>query len=130
MQAMLEALEDGLAEPERYLPAMREQVRALSELVDDLFELARIDAGVLTLEIREAQLSGARRVVPARARGGGARRGTSRSRRASTAARRFAARPTRSSASSSTCLTNALRHTPSDGSVAVLVEPLRRARCR
>src|SRR6266550_2749466 len=58
LQAMLEAVEDGLAEPERYLPAMREQVRALSGLVDDLFELARIDAGVLTLEIREAQLSG------------------------------------------------------------------------
>ena len=37
MQAMLEALEDGLAEPERYLPAMREQVRTLGLLVDDLF---------------------------------------------------------------------------------------------
>ena len=52
MQAMIEALEDGLAEPERYLPAMREQVRTLGFLVDDLFELARIDAGALTLEIR------------------------------------------------------------------------------
>src|SRR5205823_2500516 len=58
LQAMIEALEDGLAEPERYLPAMREQVRALSELVDDLFELARIDSGVLTFELREAELDG------------------------------------------------------------------------
>ena len=41
----LEALEDGLAEPDHYLPAMREQVGVLSALVDDLFELARIDAG-------------------------------------------------------------------------------------
>ena len=47
IQAMLEALEDGLAEPERYLPAMREQIRTLGLLVDDLFELARIDAGGL-----------------------------------------------------------------------------------
>ena len=37
---------------------MREQVHALSGLVDDLFELARIDAGLLTLELREAQLAG------------------------------------------------------------------------
>ena len=56
MQAMLEALEDGLAEPEHYLPAMREQVRTLGLLVDDLFELARIDAGVLTLELHELPL--------------------------------------------------------------------------
>ena len=45
MQAMLEALEDGLAEPADYLPALGDQVRALTLLVDDLFELARIDAG-------------------------------------------------------------------------------------
>ena len=56
MQAMLEALEDGLAEPARYLPAMREQVRTLAALVDDLFELARIDAGALTIELQEAPL--------------------------------------------------------------------------
>ena len=58
IQAMLEALEDGLAEPERYLPALREQVERLGMLVDDLFELARIDAGALTLELRDAELSG------------------------------------------------------------------------
>src|SRR5262249_26575734 len=56
MQAMLEAIEDGLAEPEQYLPSLREQVRALSTIVDDLFELSRIDAGVLTLELAEARL--------------------------------------------------------------------------
>ena len=40
--------------PSDYLPALREQVRALTRLVDDLFELARIDAGALTLELRDA----------------------------------------------------------------------------
>ena len=53
IQAMLEALEDGLAGPEEYVPALREQVRVLSQLVEDLFELARIDAGALTLELRQ-----------------------------------------------------------------------------
>src|SRR5205823_2413969 len=52
LQAMLEAIEDGLVSAEDYLPTLREQVRTLSMLVDDLFELARIDAGVLTLELR------------------------------------------------------------------------------
>ena len=57
MQAMLEALEDGLAQPEHYLPAFREQVRLLSPLVDDLFELARIESGVLALELRELPIT-------------------------------------------------------------------------
>jgi signal transduction histidine kinase len=56
IQAMLEATEDGLASIEEYLPALREQTRILAVLIDDLFELARIDAGSLTLELREAHL--------------------------------------------------------------------------
>ncbi|HKN64362.1 MAG TPA: HAMP domain-containing protein, partial [Gaiellaceae bacterium] len=51
LQAMLEAIEDGLVSAEDYLPTLRAQVRTLSTLVDDLFELARIDAGALTLEL-------------------------------------------------------------------------------
>src|SRR5207244_13085428 len=58
IQAMLEAAEDGLASIDEYLPALREQTRTLSTLIDDLFELARIDAGALTLELRERQLAG------------------------------------------------------------------------
>jgi len=56
LQAMLEAIEDGLAEPEQYLPAIQQQVGTLAARVDDLFELARIDAGALTLELREAEV--------------------------------------------------------------------------
>ncbi len=57
MQAMLEALEDGLAETEHYLPALHDQVRSLGVLVDDLFELARIDSGVLTPEVEAGPLA-------------------------------------------------------------------------
>ena len=53
MQAMLEAIEDELVAPDYYVPALHDQVRALSVLVDDMFELAQIDAGTLTLELRE-----------------------------------------------------------------------------
>jgi signal transduction histidine kinase len=123
MQAMLEALEDGLAEPERYLPAMREQVRTLGVLIDDLFELARIDAGALTLELRDASL-------------GGVVRSCLRGLEAEAQARHVAltaqidgdppvvCAPEKVERVLYNLLTNALRHTPSDGAVAVLVEPL------
>lgn len=50
LQAMLEAIEDGVVEAEHYLPAMRQQVHALRVLIDDLFELAQIDADVTAFE--------------------------------------------------------------------------------
>jgi two-component system sensor histidine kinase BaeS len=56
LKAMIETLEDELAEPDEYLPAIRTQTDILSGLVEDLFELARIDAGALTLDLRDAQL--------------------------------------------------------------------------
>jgi two-component system sensor histidine kinase BaeS len=57
LRAMVEMLEDGLAEPADYLPAIRAQAELLTGLVDDLFELARIDSGALALELREASLA-------------------------------------------------------------------------
>lgn len=50
LQAMIEATEDGVVPPDHYLAAMADRVRALGTLVDDLFELASLDAGALTLE--------------------------------------------------------------------------------
>ena len=123
MQAMLEALEDGLAEPEQYVPALREQVQVLTLLVDDLFELARIDAGALTLELREGSLApvvaSCLRGLEAEAR---ARRVALRSLVDETASARYA--PDKVERVLVNLLTNALRHTPSDGSVAVLVVPV------
>ena len=124
IQAMLEALEDGLAEPEQYLPAIREQVGTLSLLVDDLFELARIDSGVLSIELEDAPLP---RLVESCVRGleaeAQARRVVLETRMdASIPAVRCA--PDKVERVLFNLLTNALRHTPSDGSVAVVVEPL------
>jgi signal transduction histidine kinase len=56
MQAMLEAIEDGVSTSEEYLPAMQAQVGRLSGLVDDLFELAMIDASALRLEYDEIRV--------------------------------------------------------------------------
>jgi len=122
LQAMLEAVEDGLAEPGRYLPAMHDQVRILARLVDDLFELARIDAGALTLELREAELAG---LVESCVRGveaeAHARQVLVESRVDNGTRARCA--PEQVERVLYNLLTNALRHTPTAGSVAVLVEP-------
>jgi signal transduction histidine kinase len=124
LQAMLEAVEDGLADPAHYLPAMSEQVRVLTSLVDDLFELARIDTGALQLEVREAQLAG---LVASCLRGieaeADARRVRLESHLREPVPTVWCA-PDQVERVLYNLLTNALRHTPSDGSVAVLVEPL------
>jgi signal transduction histidine kinase len=53
LRAMVEALDDGLiegAEITRYYGVMRREIDRLSRMIDDLFELARIDAGALPLK--------------------------------------------------------------------------------
>ena len=121
MQAMLEAIEDGLAEPSDYLPAMGDQVRTLSTLVDDLFELVRIDSGALTLELQEAQLAGlvdgCLRGVAAEA---SARQVVLESRVDSSVVVHCA--PEKVERVLQNLLANALHHTPSDGSVAVYAQ--------
>jgi signal transduction histidine kinase len=122
MQAMLEAIEDGLADPEEYVPVLREQVRVLSLLVDDLFELARIDAGALTLELLRLPVapvvSSSLRSIEAEARSRQVRLDADVDEDVTA---RFA--PDKLERVLMNLLTNALRHTPSDGAVAVLVEP-------
>ena len=50
MRAMTEALEDGIAvDPDRYHRQIRAEVDRMVRMVDDLFELSRIQAGVLRL---------------------------------------------------------------------------------
>ena len=61
MRAILEALSDGVVEePEtvkRYLNTAQRDVRALSALIDDLFQMAQLDAGGFPLHRAEASLS-------------------------------------------------------------------------
>ena len=57
LKAIVEALEDGIAAPAEYLPALRSQVDTLESLVADLFEVACIDARALTLQPRPADLN-------------------------------------------------------------------------
>ena len=61
MRAILEALSDGVVEePEtvkRYLNTAQRDVRSLSALIDDLFQMAQLDAGGIPLEKEDASLA-------------------------------------------------------------------------
>jgi signal transduction histidine kinase len=123
LHAMVEALEDGLAAPEEYLPAIRHQLDTLTRLVDDLFELARIDAGAVELDVRDAPLgdlvAGCLRSLEAEAR----------ARNVRLEARLDASDPPVRIAPDEVervllnLLINAVHHTPADGAVSVVVQP-------
>jgi len=61
IRAILEALADGVVdEPQtirRYLQTAQRDVRALSALIDDLFQMAQLDAGGLPLDRAESSLT-------------------------------------------------------------------------
>jgi signal transduction histidine kinase len=119
IRAMLEAIEDGLAEPADYLGTISDQVAMLGTLIEDLFELAQIDAGALTLELRETSLD---ELLASWVHGLDAEARSRRVRLQFTVADEL---PTVRCAPEQVqrvvlnLLTNALRHTPADGSVVV-----------
>jgi len=117
--AMLEAIEDGVAEADEYLRPLQEQTRRLASLVDGLFELARIDAGSLVVELRPIALGG---LVESCVGGFDAEARAARirlERRVEDAHARCA--PEQVERVLANLLANALRHTPPDGTVAVAV---------
>jgi len=61
IRATIEAITDGVVTDEetiaRYLHTMNAGTRELSGLIDDLFELSRIDAGALTLDPRPSSVA-------------------------------------------------------------------------
>jgi signal transduction histidine kinase len=119
LRAMTEALEDGLADdPSRYHAMMRAEVDRMVRMVDDLFELSRIHAGVLRLspqpvalgDVVSEALAGADSVARAR----GVRLGGEVEQDVL-----VTADPAGLSRVVSNLLMNAIRHTPSDGVVEV-----------
>ncbi len=61
IRVIVEALADGVVQDsatvQRYLQTARRDIRSLSQLIDDLFEMAQLDAGGLPLELRPNSLS-------------------------------------------------------------------------
>jgi signal transduction histidine kinase len=124
LRAMAKALEDDVAEdPSRYHRQMRREVDRLARMVDDLFELSRIQSGALTLTLDRVEvgelvsdvLAGTRPVADARGV------------RLDATIDPALVDPALADADAAglgrvlaNLVVNAIRHTPSDGTVSVL----------
>ncbi|MBI5310649.1 MAG: HAMP domain-containing histidine kinase [Actinobacteria bacterium] len=122
MQAILEGIEDGVLIASEHLPALADQVERLSQLVDDLFELAMIEASALRLEFDEVRVGDlighCVRGFEGQARAGRVQLET----RIEDPEALVRCAPDKVERVVMNLLTNALRHTPADGTVAVLAE--------
>jgi signal transduction histidine kinase len=122
IQAMLEAIEDRLATPDDYLPEIRRQTRVLASLTDDLFELACIDAGTLTVELSEISVRDLVTSCVDALSAEAAARGIQLEMRIRDGLPAVHCAPEHMRRVLLNLVTNALRYTPSDGSVAVVAE--------
>ena len=126
-RALIEALADGLADdPEterRYLSSASQQLEHLSRLVDDLFELARIDAGVLELTLEEASLHDMISDTVSSFQPQAEKEGVSLLGEVSGNVDPVLANPPRLQRVLHNLASNALRHTPPDGTVTLRVMP-------
>jgi signal transduction histidine kinase len=126
-RALIEAVADGVVDdPEtgaRYLASAEGELAKLGRLVDDLFELARIDAGVLRLELQEISL---RDLVSDTLSSFGPeakRRGVRLVGEIAPEVDPVRANPSKLQRVLYNLVSNALRHTPSDGTVFLRAEP-------
>jgi signal transduction histidine kinase len=119
MRAMTEALEDGMVDdPARYHHQIRTEVDRMVRMVDDLFELSRLNSGVLTMvpepvvlrDVVSEAIAGADPVARARSvrLGGSVEEGLAVSADAVGLSRVM-----------TNLIINAIRHTPADGAVEI-----------
>jgi len=126
-RALIEAVADGVAADqqtrERYLSSASRELEHLSRLVDDLFELARIDAGVLQLSLEEASLHDLISDTISSFQPQAEHRGVTLVGEVSGDVDPVLANPPRLQRVLHNLLSNALRHTPADGTVALRATP-------
>jgi signal transduction histidine kinase len=126
-RALIEAIADGVAADqqtrERYLSSASRELEHLSRLVDDLFELARIDAGVLQLSLEETSLHDLISDTISSFQPQAECRGVRLVGEVSGDVDPVLANPPRLQRVLHNLLSNALRHTPPDGTVALRAQP-------
>jgi signal transduction histidine kinase len=125
LRLLVEAVEDDVVDEatrRRYLATMRTHIDALSAMIDDLFELSRIEAGQIEWSMRQVELSLLVDETVA------AMRPEARARRIEVRSeledQRLSARgdPEKIQRVLFNLIRNAIRHTPADGSVTVRAE--------
>jgi signal transduction histidine kinase len=121
LRAMAEAIDEGVvsdpATLRQYVAEMRRSVDALVALIDDLFELAQVDAGAIEVESRRATVEEVVAKAVAACDGQATEKGLRvEARIAEVAGSSCSPRLTRVVQN---LLQNAIRHTPADGTVLV-----------
>jgi signal transduction histidine kinase len=126
LRLLVGAVEDDIVDPptrRRYLATMQKHLQALSAMIDDLFELSRIEAGDIEWSIRRVELAGLvdetveAMAAEARAKGVAVR--------SDLPPRPLAARadPEKIQRVLFNLIRNGIRHTPADGSIVIRAEP-------
>jgi signal transduction histidine kinase len=125
LRLLVEAIEDDLVDDEerrRYLATMQTHIRSLSAMIDDLFELSRIEAGAIDWSMRQVELALLLdETVAAMGPEARARRVELRAQLGDDALSAHAD-PEKVQRVLFNLIRNAIRHTPADGSVTVRAE--------
>jgi signal transduction histidine kinase len=127
LRLLVESIDDGVATGEtreRYLGEIRTHVAVLSDLIDDLFELSRIEAGDISWTLRQVELRELIDETVAAMRAPAAERGVRISADLPTDALLAHANAEKVQRVLFNLIQNAIRHTPADGSVTVRARPL------
>jgi signal transduction histidine kinase len=126
LRLMLSAIEDGVVDDstrDRYLATMHTHVGALGSMIDDLFELSRLEAGDLEWSLRQVELPELVDVTVAAMRVEAEAKGVEVAADVQPLPRPARADPERLQRVLFNLIQNAIRHTPADGSVTVRAEP-------
>ncbi|HEX4465142.1 MAG TPA: HAMP domain-containing sensor histidine kinase [Solirubrobacterales bacterium] len=122
LRLLVESIDDGVATGEtrdRYLKEIRTHVGVLSDLIDDLFELSRIEAGDISWTMRQVKVQELIGDTVAAMRAPAAERGVSLAAELPAGELVASANAEKVQRVLFNLIQNAIRHTPADGSVTV-----------
>ena len=122
LRLLVEAVDDEIVDEEtrrRYLATMRVNVNSLSTLIDDLFELSRIEAGDIEWSIRQVELGMLVDETVAAMQPEAGAKGVEIRTQLSEQELRAQADPEKVQRVLFNLIRNAIRHTPADGTVTV-----------
>lgn len=131
LRLITEGLEDGIFEPERRRDQLRlisAQVRALGSLIDDLFELSRLEAGDIRWSMQQVHLEELVRETIETMRPQADEERISVSAELAAELRPARGSPEQLQRVLFNLIQNAIRHTPADGSVVVRAWPAQETR--
>jgi signal transduction histidine kinase len=127
LRLLVEAIDDGVATGEtreRYLKEIRTHVAVLSDLIDDLFELSRIEAGEISWTMRQVELRELIDETVAAMRAPAAERGVRVAADLPPEVLHAQANAEKVQRVLFNLIQNAIRHTPADGSITVRARSL------